>query len=63
LSKSALRRASQHREKCSDFYDLIPEDEALSTAIEGLLNAMNTRELANEISQLCLYDTSQMGAP
>ena len=43
-------------------YDLIiPEEQSSSSAVEGLLNAMNTHTLANEISQLCLYDTSQMG--
>jgi molybdate-binding protein len=40
---------------------VIAEDDFQSTPVQNLLEALNTRALANEISQLCLYDTSQMG--
>lgn len=44
-------------------YDLvIPEEDFASTPVQSLLEALNSRSLANEISQLCSYDTSQMGA-
>ncbi|MGO9265885.1 MAG: substrate-binding domain-containing protein [Candidatus Binataceae bacterium] len=44
-------------------YDLvIPEDDFHSIPVQNLLEALNTRTLAHEISQLCSYDTSQMGA-
>lgn len=43
-------------------YDLvIPEDDFHLVPVRNLLEALNTRALANEISQLCSYDTSQMG--
>jgi len=43
-------------------YDLvIPEDDFHSAPVQHLLEALSTRILANEISQLCSYDTSQMG--
>jgi molybdate-binding protein len=45
-----------------ELYDLvIPEDDFHSAPVLNLLEALNTRALANEISQLCSYDTSQMG--
>jgi molybdopterin molybdotransferase/putative molybdopterin biosynthesis protein len=45
-----------------ELYDLvIPEDEFHSAPVLNLLEALNTRALASEISQLCSYDTSQMG--
>jgi molybdate-binding protein/DNA-binding XRE family transcriptional regulator len=43
-------------------YDLvIMEQEAESTPIKAMLDALNSRRLAREISQLCAYDTGQMG--
>ena len=43
-------------------YDLvIPAGDLHATPVQNLLEALNTRALANEISQLCSYDTSQMG--
>ena len=43
-------------------YDLvIMEQEAESTPIKAMLDALNSRRFANEISQLCAYDTAQMG--
>ena len=43
-------------------YDLvIPEDDYHSIPVRNLLEALNTRTLAHEISQLCSYDTTQMG--
>jgi putative molybdopterin biosynthesis protein len=43
-------------------YDLvIMEQEAESTPIKALLDALNSRRLAREISQLCAYDTADMG--
>ena len=43
-------------------YDLvIVEHEAESTPIKAMLDALNSRRLAREISQLCAYDTAQMG--
>lgn len=44
-------------------YDLvIPEEEFGSMPVQTLLEALNSRALTNEISQLCSYDTSNMGA-
>lgn len=43
-------------------YDLvIIEQEAESAPIKAMLDALNSRRFAREISQLCAYDTSQMG--
>ena len=43
-------------------YDLvIMEREAESAPIKALLDALNSRRFAREISQLCAYDTAQMG--
>jgi putative molybdopterin biosynthesis protein len=43
-------------------YDLvITENEAASMPIKAMLDALNTRRFAREISQLCAYDTTQMG--
>ena len=43
-------------------YDLvIMEREAESTPIKAMLDALNSRRFAHEISQLCAYDTAQMG--
>jgi len=43
-------------------YDLvIMEREAESTPIKAMLDALNSRRFAREISQLCAYDTAQMG--
>ncbi len=43
-------------------YDLvIMEQEAESTPIKAMLDALNSRRFAREISQLCAYDTAQMG--
>ncbi len=43
-------------------YDLvIVEHEAESTPIKAMLDALNSRRFAREISQLCAYDTAQMG--
>jgi len=43
-------------------YDLvIMQREAESTPIKAMLDALNSRRFANEISQLCAYDTAQMG--
>lgn len=43
-------------------YDLvIPAREFESAAIQSLMEALNSRALAREISGLCGYDTSQMG--
>jgi molybdate-binding protein/DNA-binding XRE family transcriptional regulator len=43
-------------------YDLvIPEEDFNATPVQTLLDALNSRTLANEIGHLCLYDTSQMG--
>ena len=48
-----------HRE---ERYDLvIMEQEAESTPIKAMLDALNSRRFAREISQLCAYDTAQMG--
>jgi putative molybdopterin biosynthesis protein len=43
-------------------YDLvILEHEADSTPVKAMLDALNSRRFAREISQLCAYDTAQMG--
>jgi molybdopterin molybdotransferase/putative molybdopterin biosynthesis protein len=43
-------------------YDLvIMEQEAESAPIKAMLDALNSRRFAREISQLCGYDTAQMG--
>ena len=43
-------------------YDLvIMEQEAESTPIKAMLDALNSRRFAREISQLCAYDTAHMG--
>jgi putative molybdopterin biosynthesis protein len=43
-------------------YDLvIMETEAESAPIKVMLDALNSRRFAREVSQLCAYDTSQMG--
>jgi molybdate-binding protein len=43
-------------------YDLVVvEHEAESTPIKAMLDALNSRRFAREISQLCAYDTAQMG--
>ncbi len=43
-------------------YDLvIMEREAESTPVKAMLDALNSRRFAREISQLCAYDTAQMG--
>jgi len=43
-------------------YDLvIMEQAAESMPIKAMLDALNSRRFANEISQLCAYDTGQMG--
>jgi molybdate-binding protein/DNA-binding XRE family transcriptional regulator len=43
-------------------YDLvIMEREAESTPIKAMLDALNSRRFAREVSQLCAYDTAQMG--
>jgi putative molybdopterin biosynthesis protein len=43
-------------------YDLvIMEQEAESTPIKAMLDALNSRRFANQIRQLCAYDTAQMG--
>jgi putative molybdopterin biosynthesis protein len=48
-----------HRE---ERYDLvIMEQEAESTPIKAMLDALNSRRFAREINQLCAYDTAQMG--
>lgn len=48
-----------HRE---ERYDLvIMEQEAEMTPVKAMLDALNSRRFAREISQLCAYDTAQMG--
>ena len=43
-------------------YDLvIVEHAAESSPIKAMLDALSSRRLAREISQLCAYDASQMG--
>jgi len=43
-------------------YDLvIMEDEAESTQVKAMLDALSSRRFAREISQLCAYDTAEMG--
>jgi molybdopterin molybdotransferase/putative molybdopterin biosynthesis protein len=43
-------------------YDLvIVEGESTSESIKAMLEALDSRRFAREISQLCAYDTSQMG--
>ena len=43
-------------------YDLvIMEHEADSMPIKAMLDALNSRRFAHEVSQLCAYDTAQMG--
>lgn len=43
-------------------YDLVMiEHEAESAPIKAMLDALSSRRFAREISQLCAYDTSQMG--
>jgi len=43
-------------------YDLVfMEQEADSTPIKAMLDALSSRRFAREISQLCAYDTAQMG--
>jgi len=43
-------------------YDLvITEREAEAAPIKAMLDALNSRRFAREISQLCAYDTAQMG--
>jgi molybdopterin molybdotransferase/putative molybdopterin biosynthesis protein len=48
-----------HREERYDL--MIMEQEAESTPIKAMLDALNSRRFAREISQLCAYDTGQMG--
>jgi putative molybdopterin biosynthesis protein len=48
-----------HREERYDL--MIMEQEAESTPIKAMLDALNSRRFAREISQLCAYDTRQMG--
>jgi putative molybdopterin biosynthesis protein len=49
-----------HRE---ERYDLvIMADDAESAPVKAILDALNSRRLAREVSQLCAYDTSQMGS-
>ncbi len=48
-----------HREERYDL--MIMEQEAESTPIKAMLDALNSRRFAREISQLCAYDTAQMG--
>jgi molybdate-binding protein/DNA-binding XRE family transcriptional regulator len=47
------------REERYDF--VIPEQEFHLAPMQSLIEALNTRALANEIGQLCAYDASQMG--
>lgn len=43
-------------------YDLvIPETESDSPPVKAMLDALNSRRFAREVSQFCAYDTSQMG--
>ncbi len=43
-------------------YDLVIMDhDADSTPVKALLDALNSRRFAREVSQLCAYDTTQMG--
>ena len=43
-------------------YDLvIMETEVQSAPIKAMLDALNSRRFAREVSQLCAYDTTQMG--
>ncbi len=43
-------------------YDLVIMDhDADSTPVKALLDALNSRRFAREVSQLCAYDTGQMG--
>ena len=43
-------------------YDLvIMESEVESAPIKAMLDALNSRRFAREVSQLCAYDTTQMG--
>jgi putative molybdopterin biosynthesis protein len=43
-------------------YDLVILERDLdSTPIKAMLDALNSRRFAHEVSQLCAYDTSQMG--
>jgi len=43
-------------------YDLvIMETEVKSAPIKAMLDALNSRRFAREVSQLCAYDTTQMG--
>ena len=45
-----------------EHYDLvIMEQEAESAPIKVILDALNSRRFAREVSQLCAYDTTQMG--
>ncbi len=44
-------------------YDLvIPERETQSVPVRAMLETLNSSRFANEVSRLCAYDTSQMGA-
>jgi putative molybdopterin biosynthesis protein len=43
-------------------YDLVILKRDLdSTAVQAMLDALNSRALASEVAQLCAYDTAQMG--
>jgi molybdate-binding protein len=43
-------------------YDLvIRESESATEPVKALLEALNSRRFAREVSQLCAYDTAQMG--
>ena len=43
-------------------YDLVfMEQDAESTPIKAMLDALSSRRFAREVSQLCAYDTAQMG--
>jgi molybdate-binding protein len=43
-------------------YDLvIPATEMDSAPLVAMLDALNSRRFAREVSQLCGYDTTQMG--
>jgi putative molybdopterin biosynthesis protein len=44
-------------------YDLvIPERELSSTPVRAMMETLNSSRFANELSRLCAYETSQMGA-
>jgi hypothetical protein len=61
-ARSATRRCCHFIPYRDERYDLvIMESEVESAPIKAMLDALNSRRFAREVSQLCAYETIQMG--